>query len=143
MLNPEPSLLQSGVVRTNCMDTLDRTNVVQSTLAKWTLTQQLRAVGVLQETEDMENFEDLMNKFRNSMSSPFCPMVATDLLFQCGQTTQIRFLGRTAALARSRRTSLALEKELPKALYKTASIPPYATSRTTILMEPDRYACCW
>ncbi|KAK9358094.1 SacI homology domain-containing protein [Lipomyces starkeyi] len=32
-----PKKLQNGIVRTNCMDCLDRTNVVQSMLAGWTL----------------------------------------------------------------------------------------------------------
>ncbi|CAN0119224.1 unnamed protein product [Ectocarpus fasciculatus] len=38
--------LQDGVVRTNCMDCLDRTNVVQSLLARRSMLVQLRAVGV-------------------------------------------------------------------------------------------------
>ncbi|CAM9886247.1 unnamed protein product, partial [Phaeothamnion confervicola] len=38
---------QSGVVRTNCMDCLDRTNVVQSLFARRTLLQQLAAAGCL------------------------------------------------------------------------------------------------
>ncbi|KAF2461994.1 SacI domain protein [Lineolata rhizophorae] len=36
-----PSKVQTGVVRTNCMDCLDRTNVVQSALGRWALTSQL------------------------------------------------------------------------------------------------------
>eukprot|EP00903_Cladosiphon_okamuranus_P018570 g17093.t1 len=38
--------VQDGVVRTNCMDCLDRTNVVQSLLARRSMLVQLRAVGV-------------------------------------------------------------------------------------------------
>lgn len=38
---------QCGVVRTNCMDCLDRTNVVQSALAKRVLERQLRDLGVM------------------------------------------------------------------------------------------------
>ncbi|CAM9970587.1 unnamed protein product [Ectocarpus sp. 8 AP-2014] len=38
--------LQDGVVRTNCMDCLDRTNVVQSLLARRSMLVQLNAVGV-------------------------------------------------------------------------------------------------
>jgi len=37
---------QGGVVRTNCMDCLDRTNVVQSVLARWSLRQQVQALLV-------------------------------------------------------------------------------------------------
>ncbi|KAL2125495.1 hypothetical protein VTJ04DRAFT_1860 [Mycothermus thermophilus] len=39
--------LQSGVVRTNCMDCLDRTNVVQSMLGRWTLDRMLTDLGLL------------------------------------------------------------------------------------------------
>ncbi|KAF0371055.1 SacI-likey domain-containing protein [Gigaspora margarita] len=57
---------QSSVVRTNCMDCLDRTNVVQSALAKWMLTQQLRDVGLLSNKERIEEIGDFMDKFRNA-----------------------------------------------------------------------------
>ncbi|KAL2017457.1 hypothetical protein VTK56DRAFT_2053 [Thermocarpiscus australiensis] len=39
--------LQTSVVRTNCMDCLDRTNVVQSMLARWTLDRMLIDLGLL------------------------------------------------------------------------------------------------
>ncbi|KIJ45625.1 hypothetical protein M422DRAFT_166497 [Sphaerobolus stellatus SS14] len=61
----QPVRLQNGVFRTNCMDNLDRTNVVQSSLAKWTLTQQLRVVGILRPDEEVDIFDDFMFKFRN------------------------------------------------------------------------------
>ncbi|CAI7626935.1 unnamed protein product [Penicillium pancosmium] len=56
---------QSSVVRTNCMDCLDRTNVVQSMLGRWAVTHQLIDAGVLRHGEtanDDREFEDL---FRN------------------------------------------------------------------------------
>ena len=37
---------QSGVVRSNCMDCLDRTNVVQSAIASWALERQLNELGL-------------------------------------------------------------------------------------------------
>ena len=37
---------QTGILRTNCMDCLDRTNVVQSAVAGWALTQQLSELGL-------------------------------------------------------------------------------------------------
>ncbi|KAI7371676.1 DUF1740-domain-containing protein [Hortaea werneckii] len=37
---------QHGVIRTNCMDCLDRTNVVQSAVAGWALEQQLLELGL-------------------------------------------------------------------------------------------------
>lgn len=57
--------LQKSVVRTNCMDCLDRTNVVQSTLARWVLTDQLRSVGILGATERVEDHAQFMHLFRN------------------------------------------------------------------------------
>jgi hypothetical protein len=56
---------QTGVIRSNCMDCLDRTNVAQSALGKWALNQQLRKVGVLNIKESVEDHEDFMSIFRN------------------------------------------------------------------------------
>ncbi|CAO1636460.1 unnamed protein product [Parajaminaea phylloscopi] len=58
---------QTSVVRTNCMDCLDRTNVVQSTLGRWVLTYQLRKAGVLAEDEwvDGPKNNNFMYLFRN------------------------------------------------------------------------------
>ncbi|KAJ3054407.1 Phosphatidylinositide phosphatase SAC1 [Rhizophlyctis rosea] len=53
---------QSSVVRTNCMDCLDRTNVVQSVLARRVLNIQLKEIGVLradQKVEDTDKFEGM------------------------------------------------------------------------------------
>ncbi|EFQ99829.1 secretory defect recessive suppressor [Nannizzia gypsea CBS 118893] len=67
--NPSGTLearrMQSSVVRTNCMDCLDRTNVVQSMLGRYTLTRQFIDCGILQpgqKTDDDLTFRDL---FRN------------------------------------------------------------------------------
>lgn len=38
---------QRGVMRTNCMDCLDRTNVVQNILARRSLARQLQALGIV------------------------------------------------------------------------------------------------
>ncbi|KAL0089967.1 SacI homology domain-containing protein [Phycomyces blakesleeanus] len=56
---------QTSVVRTNCMDCLDRTNVVQSALAHWVLDLQLREANVLQSTEVVENDEAFISIFKN------------------------------------------------------------------------------
>lgn len=61
-----PSRLQTGVVRTNCMDNLDRTNVVQATLAKWVLNKQLIEAGVLSPGSGVDDFEVLSKEFRES-----------------------------------------------------------------------------
>ncbi|GMK56462.1 hypothetical protein CspeluHIS016_0303020 [Cutaneotrichosporon spelunceum] len=57
--------VQKGVMRSNCMDCLDRTNVSQAAFAKWALTQQLRQAGVLSVKETVEDHSDFMPIFRN------------------------------------------------------------------------------
>jgi len=56
---------QSSVMRTNCMDCLDRTNVVQSMLARWTLNRQLMDIGIIDKGENTANFENFEVMFRN------------------------------------------------------------------------------
>ncbi|KAI5808565.1 SacI homology domain-containing protein [Peziza echinospora] len=57
---------QASVVRTNCMDCLDRTNVVQSMLARWTLNRQLLDLGVLDKGENAASFVNFETLFRNA-----------------------------------------------------------------------------
>ncbi|KAJ1554838.1 Phosphatidylinositide phosphatase SAC1, partial [Nowakowskiella sp. JEL0078] len=45
---------QTSVVRTNCMDCLDRTNVVQSVLARKILNVQMKELGILTGTQNVE-----------------------------------------------------------------------------------------
>ena len=57
---------QNGIVRTNCMDCLDRTNVVQSVLARRALLQQLKEFSILGESADSHDFgPTLSGIFRN------------------------------------------------------------------------------
>ena len=56
---------QSAVVRTNCMDCLDRTNVVQTMLARWTLTRQLTDAGALQPGQSADDDPSFAALFRN------------------------------------------------------------------------------
>lgn len=56
---------QTAVVRTNCMDCLDRTNVVQTMLARWTLTRQLIDIGVLKPGESADDDVMFKDLFRN------------------------------------------------------------------------------
>ncbi|KAJ2400490.1 Phosphoinositide phosphatase sac1, partial [Coemansia sp. RSA 2559] len=60
-----PSKLQQGVIRTNCMDCLDRTNVVQSELARAILTRQLREAGVFSDTDAIAIFPGLQSMLNN------------------------------------------------------------------------------
>ncbi|KAI0029153.1 SacI homology domain-containing protein [Vararia minispora EC-137] len=85
----EPVKWQLGVVRTNCMDNLDRTNVAQAAIAKWTLNLQLKAAGVYSGTDDVDKYEDLTRHFRelwsdhaNYISSAYAgtPALKTDFV---------------------------------------------------------------
>ncbi|KAF9113818.1 hypothetical protein BGX27_000722 [Mortierella sp. AM989] len=56
---------QTSIVRTNCMDCLDRTNVVQSVVARWALNRQLRDIGILGPDEKFELYDHFESIFRN------------------------------------------------------------------------------
>lgn len=53
---------QEGVFRTNCIDCLDRTNVVQSMLAKRVLNEVLSKLEVLRKIEDHPSFENIFKQ---------------------------------------------------------------------------------
>ncbi|KAJ6161403.1 Phosphoinositide phosphatase SAC1 [Penicillium chermesinum] len=57
--------IQSSVVRTNCMDCLDRTNVVQSMLGRWALNRQLTDAGVLRAGDNAFDDNVFADLFRN------------------------------------------------------------------------------
>jgi hypothetical protein len=61
----EVRLQQTSVVRTNCMDCLDRTNVVQSMLARWALNRMLTDIGILQRGETFSDDVAFEFLFRN------------------------------------------------------------------------------
>ncbi|XP_064641068.1 phosphatidylinositol-3-phosphatase SAC1-like [Lineus longissimus] len=56
---------QEGLFRSNCMDCLDRTNVVQSLLARVSLQSQLERLGVLQAGQKVENETHFEFAFKN------------------------------------------------------------------------------
>ncbi|CAN1277061.1 Phosphoinositide phosphatase SAC8 [Linum perenne] len=55
---------QKGIIRSNCIDCLDRTNVTQSFLAQKSLTVQLQRAGILSPDETVATFSDEYVKFR-------------------------------------------------------------------------------
>lgn len=58
--------VQTSVVRTNCMDCLDRTNVVQSMLARYALNRQLGDLGILNKGETFTSADNEFEvMFRN------------------------------------------------------------------------------
>ncbi|EDU49990.1 synaptojanin-1 [Pyrenophora tritici-repentis Pt-1C-BFP] len=56
---------QTAVVRTNCMDCLDRTNVVQSMLGRYVLSRMLIDLGLMREGESAEEDQAFEHLFRN------------------------------------------------------------------------------
>jgi hypothetical protein len=56
---------QEGVFRTNCIDCLDRTNVVQGMLAKISLNRVLKRLGILGESEQIHRHPDVEYMFKN------------------------------------------------------------------------------
>ncbi|XP_023539998.1 phosphoinositide phosphatase SAC8 isoform X2 [Cucurbita pepo subsp. pepo] len=66
LIDPEGNILQEqrGIIRSNCIDCLDRTNVTQSFLAQKSLTKQLQRIGVLGSDECFTKFNEDYTKFR-------------------------------------------------------------------------------
>ncbi|GAM18930.1 hypothetical protein SAMD00019534_021050 [Acytostelium subglobosum LB1] len=60
-----PTMLQSGSFRTNCIDCLDRTNVVQSVLARYILHSQLTRMGIISSAERIESHTTFDHQFKN------------------------------------------------------------------------------
>ncbi|CDO96004.1 unnamed protein product [Kluyveromyces dobzhanskii CBS 2104] len=56
---------QQSTVRTNCMDCLDRTNVVQSVLAHWVLQEEFKTVGLSDDSSVWEADKKLLFEFQN------------------------------------------------------------------------------
>jgi hypothetical protein len=57
---------QTGIFRTNCVDCLDRTNVVQTLLAKRILEQQLKHYNIIKYHETIDSYKQLSTVFKNS-----------------------------------------------------------------------------
>ncbi|XP_060760643.1 phosphatidylinositol-3-phosphatase SAC1-A [Neoarius graeffei] len=68
LLNSDGKVLgeQSGTFRSNCMDCLDRTNVVQSLLARRSLQSQLQRIGVLHAGQKIEEQADFEKIYKNA-----------------------------------------------------------------------------
>lgn len=75
------------------MDNLDRTNVAQAALAKWTLNRQLREVGVFSEQETVDDHEQFMHDFRNSKQVSIIRIKSKLALRSVGGPCQFNFNG--------------------------------------------------
>ncbi|OLY84541.1 Phosphoinositide phosphatase SAC1 [Smittium mucronatum] len=60
--------VQNGVVRTNCLDCLDRTNVIQSSLSNYWLNRELTHFGILTPGESVDNHSQMLYLLRNIWS---------------------------------------------------------------------------
>lgn len=56
---------QEGIFRTNCIDSLDRTNVLQGLIARRSLEHQLRTIAVLSPGESIKDHADFEQVYRN------------------------------------------------------------------------------
>ena len=65
--NSEPTRRQQGTLRTNCMDNLDRTNVVQAFVGKWVFNRRLQSLGILEPNTSIDDYEPLSKDFREGM----------------------------------------------------------------------------
>uniref|UniRef100_A0A3Q1C8F4 SAC domain-containing protein n=2 Tax=Amphiprion ocellaris TaxID=80972 RepID=A0A3Q1C8F4_AMPOC len=59
-------LSQEGTFRSNCMDCLDRTNVIQNLLARRSLHSQLQKMGVLHMGQEIEEQTDFEKNYKNA-----------------------------------------------------------------------------
>ncbi|XP_008296958.1 phosphatidylinositol-3-phosphatase SAC1-B [Stegastes partitus] len=59
-------LNQEGIFRSNCMDCLDRTNVIQNLLARRSLQSQLQKMGVLHMGQQIEEQTDFEKTYKNA-----------------------------------------------------------------------------
>lgn len=72
--------LQKGVIRTNCIDCLDRTNAAQFIICKEALTHQLRSLGLIPKTKTLDYDSDLIN-------------ILTEIFHDHGDTIAVQYGG--------------------------------------------------
>ncbi|KRZ76498.1 Phosphatidylinositide phosphatase SAC2 [Trichinella papuae] len=92
--NGQAACKQNGVFRVNCVDCLDRTNLVQTTIAKQKLEEQLRKFGVL--LPEMELDQSVEKKFRTIWADNgdrlSCQYAGTDAMKgHCTRTGRLNF----------------------------------------------------
>jgi phosphatidylinositol 4-phosphatase len=88
---------QTSVIRTNCMDCLDRTNVVQCMFARIALTRQLIDAGIFKETDRIEMFPEFERMYRNSLP-PFPPVLPNSLVWADNADSVSKAYSGTGAL---------------------------------------------
>jgi hypothetical protein len=124
---------QKSVIRTNCMDCLDRTNVVQSALARIVITKQLVDCGIFNETDRVDMFPDFERMFRNST------LFLSSLILESGRIMQMAWVKHTLAPALSKRISRGLANVLALVYSKTVKIQSKDILRTIFSMSQDKF----
>ncbi|KAG9510525.1 Phosphatidylinositide phosphatase SAC1, partial [Fragariocoptes setiger] len=69
MTNNVVTSTQKGIMRTNCIDSLDRTNVVQSMIAKLVLGKQLAQFGVIVSQDHLDELVEFMHVFKSTWAN--------------------------------------------------------------------------
>lgn len=72
--------IQQGIIRTNCIDCLDRTNAAQFIIGKEALAHQLRSLGFLSEFKDLDYDSDIIN-------------ILTEMFHDHGDTIAVQYGG--------------------------------------------------
>eukprot|EP01018_Ginkgo_biloba_P015820 Gb_04918 [translate_table: standard] len=62
--NGERVIEQKGIIRINCIDCLDRTNVTQSLLGQKSLDSQLQQIGLFSSSESISQYADFHGQFK-------------------------------------------------------------------------------
>lgn len=141
----EIQLSQSSVVRSNCMDCLDRTNVVQSMLGRWTATRQLTEAGVLNPGESASDDPEFEDMFRNiwadnadvvSKSYSGTGALKTDFT-RTGQRTRVGMLqdGNNSMTRYIRNNFLDGPRQDGFDLFLGAYLPSYTGSNMLLLVD--------
>ena len=66
ILNDEQKLeinIQRGIVRVNCVDSLDRTNSIQQLIGKSVLEKQLKQLEIINEDENLIDYPEILEEF--------------------------------------------------------------------------------
>ncbi|XP_033158809.1 phosphatidylinositide phosphatase SAC1 isoform X1 [Drosophila mauritiana] len=85
---------QTGVFRTNCIDCLDRTNVVQSMLARRSLTAVLQKLGVLHVGQKVEHASDIFESIFKGVWADNADLVSLQYSGTCALKTDFTRTGK-------------------------------------------------
>jgi hypothetical protein len=87
LMNANKNVLstQRGAVRVNCIDNLDRTNVVQSLFARYVLNQQLIRLGLIPEGQSFSSYPQFEATFKHGMYDELWKYLSKYIFYSMGQ----------------------------------------------------------